>query len=124
MSNHVDALITCCTNGELGSNYCIGGHGEKKNIEVVEQICSLIDKHSENNFNHNSLIEYVKDRPGHDRRYAIDSSLITKKFNWLPRYSFEKGLEETVLWYLKNQKWCQDTLNEAKYNCNRIGINQ
>ena len=78
VEDHVDALITCCTNGKLGSNYCIGGHGEKKNIEVVEQICSLIDKHSENNFNHNSLIEYVKDRPGHDRRYAIDSSLITK----------------------------------------------
>ena len=71
---------------------------------------------------HSKLITFVEDRPGHDQRYAIDSSKITSELGWVPKYGFEKGLETTVKWYLNNYSWCKKILEKSNYNCERIGL--
>ena len=96
--------------GKIGQNYCIGGNQEKKNIEVLNEICNLMDQLNPTTYKHKNLIKYVDDRLGHDRRYAIDNSLINKKFNWYPKTDFQNGLKKTVQWYLDNLAWCEKTL--------------
>ena len=113
VEDHVRALFLIATQGKVGETYNIGGHNEKKNIEVVSLICEILDNLAlENsslnkNFKYKSLIEYVPDRPGHDRRYAIDSSKIKNNFNWKPRESFESGIYKTINWYIENITWCK-----------------
>jgi dTDP-glucose 4,6-dehydratase len=94
------------TNGQLGETYNIGGHNEKANLHLVQLMCDLIDEFQpEIGGNSRSLITFVADRPGHDRRYAIDASKIDRELGWRPAHTFETGIRETVKWYLENQVW-------------------
>jgi dTDP-glucose 4,6-dehydratase len=104
--DHADALWTVLTRGKDGETYNIGGHNEWANIRIVELICDLIDELApERGGNSRKLITFVKDRPGHDRRYAIDASKIQRELGWTPAHTFERGIRETVEWYLANQAW-------------------
>lgn len=130
VEDHARALYIVATQGKVGETYNIGGHNEKKNIDVVKQICSILEDvapnsaHSEsikgkgNGFS--SLITFVQDRPGHDHRYAIDASKIEKELGWTPQETFESGLKKTVLWYLNNEKWWQRVL-DGSYSLERLG---
>ena len=103
VEDHVDALLLAACRGQEGRSYCVGGHGERTNREVVEAICKQLDQLQPNGAPHTNLITRVTDRLGHDRRYAIDPKRITSELGWRPRHNFEEGLRETVLWYL-NQR--------------------
>tara|TARA_B110000008_G_scaffold215190_1_gene214479 strand:+ start:342 stop:1355 length:1014 start_codon:yes stop_codon:yes gene_type:complete len=107
VEDHVDALYEVISNGTIGQTYNIGGNNEKTNIDVIHIICDLLDKKKSYPINGQSsreLIEFTKDRPGHDIRYAIDASKIKKDLNWQPKRTFEEGIKETVDWYVKNYK--------------------
>jgi dTDP-glucose 4,6-dehydratase len=106
--DHTEALWLVLNRGRLGETYNIGGHNEWANLRIVELICDLIDEMappSEGGRSSRQLITFVKDRPGHDRRYAIDAGKIQKEFGWVPAHKFEQGIRETVRWYLDNQEW-------------------
>ncbi len=122
VDDHIEALLLTATKGQIGESYCIGGHGEKSNLIVVEGICKLMDRFIPVGAPHNKLIQKVADRPGHDRRYAIDPSRITRELGWQPMHSFETGLEKTVIWYLKNTEWCNKVLAKGRYDGGRIGL--
>ncbi|SPE51066.1 dTDP-glucose 4,6-dehydratase [Verrucomicrobia bacterium] len=104
--DHAEALWTALTRGRNGETYNIGGHNEWANLRIVELICDLIDEMAPRlGGNSRKLITFVKDRPGHDRRYAIDATKIKNELGWVPAHKFEQGLRETVRWYLDNQDW-------------------
>ena len=107
VEDHVDALLLAACKGVNGRSYCIGGYGEKTNREVVETICQQLDQLKRTDKSHIELIKRVADRPGHDRRYAINSTRIHTELGWSPRHNFFKGLKETVKWYIDNQDWCE-----------------
>ncbi|MGP1597921.1 dTDP-glucose 4,6-dehydratase [Peptoanaerobacter stomatis] len=98
VKDHCTAIYTVLEKGKIGEVYNIGGNNEKTNIEIVKLIINTIGKSED-------LIEYVKDRPGHDRRYAIDNTKITSQLGWTPSYTFEQGISETIKWYLNNEEW-------------------
>lgn len=107
VDDHADALYTALTKGVIGETYNIGGHNEKKNIEVVGVICKLLDGLVPlNQGSYKAQITHVTDRPGHDLRYAIDASKIATELGWVPKELFEFGIRKTVEWYLNNQNWC------------------
>ena len=112
VEDHVEAIIKISNCGKIGSKYCIGGFGEKSNLEVVEMICSKLDKFIISEKTHKRLIKFVIDRPGHDKRYAIDSTLIRNELSWNPKHNFETGLEDTINWYLKNLSWCEKIMKK------------
>ena len=124
VEDHACALYKVASEGKPGETYNIGGHNEKKNIEVVEAICALLEELAPNKpvgvQAYRDLITFVKDRPGHDTRYAIDASKIQKELNWQPKESFDTGLRKTVLWYLENTVWWQRVLS-GDYQLERIG---
>lgn len=93
--------------GALGRSYCVGGYGERTNRQIVELICNSLDQAQPKGSPHTQLIRTVRDRPGHDRRYAIDPSRIQRELGWQPRHSLEVGLAETVTWYLTQRDWCR-----------------
>lgn len=109
VEDHARALYKVVTEAEVGETYNIGGHNEQQNIDVVKAICNLLEELAPNKpggiVNYHDLITYVKDRPGHDLRYAIDASKIKKDLGWVPVETFESGLRKTVEWYLANQEW-------------------
>ena len=109
VEDHARALYKVVTEAEVGETYNIGGHNEQQNIDVVKAICNLLEELAPNKpegiANYQDLITYVKDRPGHDLRYAIDASKIKKDLGWVPVETFESGLRKTVEWYLANQEW-------------------
>ena len=111
VEDHARALYTVVTQGQVGETYNIGGHNEKANIDVVLTICSLLEELAPNKpqgiERYRDLITYVKDRPGHDVRYAIDASKIERELGWTPKESFETGLRKTVEWYLNNNEWVE-----------------
>jgi dTDP-glucose 4,6-dehydratase len=109
--DHAEALWQVLQHGRAGETYNIGGHNEWPNIRIVELICDLIDelKHDLGG-NSRQLITFVKDRPGHDRRYAIDATKMKQELGWKPAYTFERGIRETIEWYLKNQQWVRTVL--------------
>lgn len=111
VEDHARALYKVITEGKVGATYNIGGNNEKKNIEVVQLICEILDSLVPKETKYRELITYVTDRPGHDRRYAIDSSKIQQELGWTPIETFETGLKKTVQWYLDNEKWCKNVLN-------------
>ncbi|TCD58105.1 dTDP-glucose 4,6-dehydratase [Synechococcus sp. BS55D] len=121
VDDHVEALLLAATRGRLGASYCVGGDGERSNRQVVEAICGLMDQLRPQSAPHGRLITLVTDRPGHDRRYAIDASLIISELGWQPRHRFEQGLEATVRWYLGNLEWCELVSERARYGGERIG---
>ncbi|EGR2303246.1 dTDP-glucose 4,6-dehydratase [Vibrio parahaemolyticus] len=127
VEDHARALYKVVTEGEIGETYNIGGHNEKANIEVVKTICSLLEEFRPNKpagvESYESLITYVKDRPGHDVRYAIDATKIAQELNWTPEETFESGIRKTVEWYLNNQQWWQRVL-DGSYSLERLGAGE
>ncbi|EDY38549.1 dTDP-glucose 4,6-dehydratase [Cyanobium sp. PCC 7001] len=122
VEDHVDALLLAATQGQLGRSYCVGGHGERTNKQVVEAICSLLDQLRPAGAPHAGLITRVTDRPGHDRRYAIDPARISGELGWQPRHAFAQGLEATVRWYLEHQGWCTGVRERGGYSGRRLGL--
>ncbi|WED20634.1 dTDP-glucose 4,6-dehydratase [Vibrio sp. JC009] len=124
VEDHARALYKVVTEGKTGETYNIGGHNEKRNIEVVEIICELLEELAPNKpegvTQYKDLITFVNDRPGHDLRYAIDASKMQRELGWVPEETFESGIRKTVIWYLENQKWWQRVLS-GEYSLNRLG---
>lgn len=121
VEDHVDALYTVLTTGKVGETYNIGGHNEIKNIEVVQMICDILEEVTVNEAEkYFSLINHVEDRPGHDRRYAVDANKIKNELMWVPKESFNSGLRKTVLWYLSNTEWI-DRILDSSYKSPSIG---
>ena len=109
VADHCAAIYTVLTKGKIGEIYNIGGNNEKANLEIVRLILKELDKPE-------SLITYVKDRPGHDRRYAIDNTKITTELGWAPAYTFERGIHETIQWYLNHPDWVEHAISGDYYN--------
>lgn len=124
VEDHARALYKVVTEGEIGEAYNIGGHNEKANIDVVRTICALLEELVPNKpegvAKYEDLITYVKDRPGHDVRYAIDAAKIGRELGWKPLETFESGIRKTVEWYLNNKKWWSRVL-DGSYNRERLG---
>ena len=120
VEDHARALYKVVSEGKVGETYNIGGHNEKQNIEVVKTICSILDELIPNESTYEKQITFVSDRPGHDRRYAIDSSKMSRELNWAPEETFETGLRKTVKWYLDNQSWCKN-VQDGTYQRERLG---
>lgn len=110
VGDHCGAIRTVLANGTPGETYNVGGWNEKKNLEIVESICSLLDELSPNDpvIPHRQLITFVKDRPGHDRRYAIDARKIERELHWRPSETFETGIRKTIQWYLDHEDWIRE----------------
>ena len=122
VDDHVNALCQIIQKASPGEKYCLGGNSERTNIDVVKNICSILDEIKPSDRPYSELIKFVKDRPGHDNRYAIDSSKIKQEIGWSPNYNFQVTLKKTVQWYIKNQKWCNKILKKSGYDKKRIGI--
>jgi dTDP-glucose 4,6-dehydratase len=124
VDDHVKALYACVTLGQIGETYNIGGFNERKNIEVINSICDLLNNKVADKpqgiSDFKQLISFVKDRPGHDLRYAIDATKISSQLGWLPQETFETGIAKTVDWYLANQDWCNNVL-DGSYQLQRLG---
>jgi len=110
VQDHCEALDLVFRTGKSGDTYNIGGHNEIENIELVRRLCKVLDEILGGGPREN-LIKFVKDRPGHDRRYAIDASYLKRELGWTPRHSFDQGLHLTVDWYLKNSEWLQGCIS-------------
>ena len=124
VEDHVKALLNVALNGKVGETYNIGGQSELKNIEVVKTICNILDELRPSNLKnirkYEQLISYVQDRPGHDKRYAIDISKIKKDLKWRPEETFANGIKKTIIWYLNNIKWC-NAVKSGNYKGERLG---
>lgn len=123
VEDHARALYKVVTEGAIGETYNIGGHNEKQNIEVVKTICHILDElqPQANGQPYESLITFVKDRPGHDVRYAIDASKIKNDLGWIPEETFDSGIYKTVEWYLNNLEWC-GRVQDGSYQRERLGV--
>ena len=124
VDDHVRALIEVLKDGKLGNTYNIGGHNEKRNIDVVKTVCSILDQMRPDKPNgiksYSDLIIFVKDRPGHDKRYAINAEKIERELGWRPEETFESGIRKTVEWYLDNREWCMH-VSDGSYSRERLG---
>ncbi|TRN21555.1 MULTISPECIES: dTDP-glucose 4,6-dehydratase [Vibrio] len=127
VEDHARALYKVVTEGKVGETYNIGGHNEKANIEVVSTICELLEELVPNKPDgvnlYKDLITYVKDRPGHDVRYAIDAAKIERELGWKPQETFESGIRKTVEWYLNNKTWWSRVL-DGSYSMERLGTGE
>lgn len=121
VNDHVNALIMASIKGDIGQTYCIGGNQEKTNLQVVEEICEILNKIKPSFKDNKRLIRFVNDRPGHDFRYAIDSSKIKNEIGWKPRKNFSEALYETVEWYANRVDWCQKIKMKSHYGGKRMG---
>lgn len=128
VEDHARALTEVLNRGGVGETYNVGGHNEKTNLQVVETICDLLDElippgstqESKGISSYRELITFVKDRSGHDHRYAIDASKIKNDLGWVPQESFESGIRKTVIWYLENRQWWEHVLS-GDYRLDRLG---
>jgi len=124
VEDHARALLKVVTEGKVGETYNIGGHNEQKNIDVVRAICALLEELAPEKPSgverYEHLITFVKDRPGHDLRYAIDASKIERELGWVPQETFATGLRKTVQWYLNNLDWCRH-VQDGSYQRERLG---
>lgn len=123
VEDHARALYLVATTAKVGETYNIGGHNEKQNIDVVKTICTILDniKPRTDGQSYTQQITFVKDRPGHDLRYAIDASKINKELGWQPQETFESGIQKTVEWYLNNLEWCRH-VQDGSYQRERLGV--
>jgi dTDP-glucose 4,6-dehydratase len=127
VEDHARALLEVVTRGDVGETYNIGGHNEQKNIDVVRGICALLEELAPSRpagiAHYADLITFVKDRPGHDLRYAIDASKIERDLGWVPQETFQTGLRKTVQWYLDNLEWCR-RVQDGSYQRERLGFTE
>ncbi|WP_375740611.1 dTDP-glucose 4,6-dehydratase [Pseudomonas boanensis] len=125
VEDHARALLEVVRRGKVGETYNIGGHNEQKNLDVVRGICALLEELAPNKpegiQRFEQLITFVKDRPGHDQRYAIDAGKIKRELGWVPQETFETGLRKTVQWYLDNLDWCR-RVQDGSYQRERLGV--
>ena len=123
VEDHSRAIIAVLEQGAVGEVYTIGGNNEKTNLEMVHTLCELLDEMAPQakGESYKSLITFVNDRPGHDRRYAIDSGKIQRQLGWAPEETFETGLRKTIRWYLDNQTWVDRVMSGA-YRGERLGL--
>lgn len=125
VEDHARALLEVVARGRVGATYNIGGHNERKNLEVIRAICALLDEYRPERpggrSSYGELITFVKDRPGHDRRYAIDAARIKSELGWVPAETFDTGLRKTVRWYLDNPGWCRN-VQDGSYQRQRLGL--
>jgi len=124
VEDHARALVEVVSRGQVGETYNIGGHNEKRNLEVVQTLCALLEELAPNKpegvAHYRDLITFVKDRPGHDLRYAIDAAKIQRELGWVPEETFESGIRKTVQWYLDNRHWWERVLS-GDYRLGRLG---
>jgi dTDP-glucose 4,6-dehydratase len=121
VDDHCAGLLLVLRKGTPGEKYNIGGGSERTNLEIVHGICEVLDEVRPVAVSHMTLKTFVPDRPGHDRRYAIDASKITRELGWTPQRDFESGLRETVLWYIAHRDWCQ-AVQRDRYDRQRLGL--
>ena len=121
MEDHARALHCILTRGRPGQKYNVGGRNERSNLAVVHAICTLVDELAPAAASRKSLVVHVPDRPGHDRRYAIDASKVEAELGWRARETFESGLYKTALWYLQNEWWWRP-LRDRVYSGHRLGL--
>lgn len=121
VNDHAEALFQVSQSGTPGDTYLVGARAERTNLEVVRELCSVLDEVRPTPHPHHRLIEFVRDRPGHDHRYAIDPSNLERSLGWTPSRTFEAGLRETVQWYLDNVDWCE-RVQAGKYDGGRLGL--
>lgn len=119
--DHCEGIRLALEKGRIGETYCIGGNAERTNLQVVDAICSALDELHQEGAPHDRLKTFVKDRPGHDKRYAINSSKILDELGWQPSLAFEEGIWSTVEWYLANLPWCE-AIASGKYQRQRLGL--
>ena len=123
VTDHCESLEIIFRKGKIGETYNIGGNNVVKNIDIVKIICDVLDKlKPSGKGSYRELISYVKDRPGHDRRYAIDSQKIYEELNWKPKESFSAGIKNTIKWYINNESWWRD-IQKSNYSQKRLGVN-
>ncbi|MGE3623860.1 MAG: dTDP-glucose 4,6-dehydratase, partial [Bdellovibrionales bacterium] len=121
VEDHAEALHLIFSKGRVGEKYNVGGNAERRNIEVVRQICGMMDEMlPDAQKPHSRLVSFVDDRPAHDERYAMDFTKLKTELGWTPRTNFEEGLRKTVTWYLANRAWCED-IRARKYSGQRLG---
>jgi dTDP-glucose 4,6-dehydratase len=123
VEDHARALWCVATQGDLGETYNIGGSQERTNLEVIETLCTVLDKYHPEGKPHKQLMTFVPDRPGHDARYAIDPTKLTEALGWQPQETFETGLEKVVVWYLENRWWWESIYRET-YQGQRLGLHE
>jgi dTDP-glucose 4,6-dehydratase len=121
VEDHAAGMLLVLRDGRAGEKYNIGGGNERTNLEIVDGICDLVDAARPGAASRRALKTFVPDRPGHDRRYAIDASKIRRELGWTPRHTFETGLRETVHWYLEHREWC-DAVQAGRYDRTRLGL--
>ncbi len=123
VEDHCDAVYTVLQHGEIGETYNVGGNNEIRNIDIVKTICAILDemRPSPNGKSYGNLISFVKDRPGHDFRYAIDASKIKTELGWTPKETFESGIKQTIEWYIENESWWRK-IQDKTYNQERLGL--
>jgi dTDP-glucose 4,6-dehydratase len=121
VKDHAAALLLAAERGKPGETYNVGGNSERANIDVVHTICAALDELRPAGKPHSKLIQFVKDRPGHDRRYAIDPSKIERELGFRPTMTFEAGIRKTVEWYLEHRTWC-DRISQGTYRRERLGL--
>ncbi|AIQ95469.1 dTDP-glucose 4,6-dehydratase [Prochlorococcus sp. MIT 0604] len=122
VEDHVDSILMIIFKGKLGFSYCIGGNSELDNLQLVYKLCDMLDEIKPSYISYRELIIFVEDRPGHDKRYALDTSLAKKELNWEPRFNLDQGLLNTVKWYLSNQDWVKNTMERSHYKGVRQGL--
>jgi dTDP-glucose 4,6-dehydratase len=121
VEDHCDGILLVLARGCPGEKYNIGGGNERTNLEIVDRICDVLDELRPSAAGYRTLKTFVADRPGHDRRYAIDATRIRRELGWAPRHTFESGLRETVRWYLEHRDWCAQ-VQAGRYDRQRLGF--
>jgi dTDP-glucose 4,6-dehydratase len=121
VADHCAGLLLVLREGQPGGKYNIGGGNERTNLEIVDRICEALDGTMPAGVTYRSLKTFVPDRPGHDRRYAIDATKIRRELGWSPACTFDRGLRETVDWYVAHRDWC-DAIQAGRYDRERLGL--
>jgi len=121
VEDHCAGLLLVLAKGRVGEKYNVGGGNERTNLEIVDLICDTVDELRPGAASRRALKTYVADRPGHDRRYAIDASKIRRELGWAPQHTFESGLRDTVQWYLDHREWCEQ-IQAGRYDRQRLGL--
>jgi dTDP-glucose 4,6-dehydratase len=121
VEDHARALVLIAQQGRVGETYNVGGTAERQNIDVVRLICRLLDHSNPRGAPHERLIQFVADRPGHDQRYAVDATKLSRELGWLPQENFESGMARTVAWYMQNENWWKE-IRVGSYRGERLGL--